>query len=111
MPDAIRPVTPPDECTCYPWDGIHAVDCKRGKSSMTPQFQEWNDAVNCATEFPAHDSPAGRWMSRVASAGHALAHDYIKVLERADREARLAVALRLKLEEIAGPEIASSVHV
>ncbi len=71
-------------------------------------LQEWYDAVNCATERRI-GSPADRWMRRVASAGDALARDYVKVVERADREARLAVALRLKLEEAAGPAVASSV--
>lgn len=41
----------------------------------------------------------------------ALAQDYSGVLKRADYEARLAVALRLKLQEVAGPNVASSVDV
>jgi hypothetical protein len=79
--------------------------------TMTPQLQEWNNAINCATEFPPEESLTGRWMRRVQSAGMALASDYEKAVERANREANLAVALRLKLEEVAGPEIASSVNV
>jgi hypothetical protein len=45
------------------------------------------------------------------SLGRPLTERIRLLMERANREARLAVALRLKLEEVAGPEVASSVNV
>jgi hypothetical protein len=59
--------------------------------------------------MPPHDSSAGRWIARVDAAGRRLARDYEKAVENLHREANLAVRLRQKLEEVAGPEIASSI--
>ncbi len=87
-----------------------AVPQAQNGGVMNTFLQDWHDAVNAATEWTP-DSPSGRWMARVSAAGMALARDYEKLAERANREARLAVALRQKLHEVAGPEVASSVNV
>ncbi len=71
---------------------------------MTPQLQEWEDAVNAATADALNPHAV-----RMESAGRVLARDYVRLLERANAEASLAVRLRQKLEEVAGPDVASSV--
>lgn len=73
-------------------------------------LKDWEEAVNCATEWPDENNVTGRWMRRVLAAGNALARDYVKAVERANAEAKLAVRLRDKLSEVAGPEVASSVE-
>lgn len=85
---------------------------------------EWHDAIGCASDHA--NEP---WKLRVQAAGMSLATDYeaslsvlrdsldrplverIAILtDRANNEARLAVALRNKLYEVAGADIASAIE-
>ncbi len=37
-------MTEPDKrCNCWPWDGVHAVDCQRSSTAEPPAFNR-NDA-------------------------------------------------------------------
>jgi hypothetical protein len=38
------------KCNCYPWDGIHAVDCPRSKGQGGEQAAKRLNAGNIATE-------------------------------------------------------------
>lgn len=71
--------------------------------------KEWHDALNCATENPLPGTMLASYLARLTAAGNALAADYEKAVERADREAAGRVRVHLALAQHGG-EAASRIN-